>query len=290
MSRVMPLVQWYGGKARLAPIIAEKMPAHRVYVEPFGGAAGVLLAKQPSEIEVYNDLNQGIVNLFRVVRNPEQCQKLIDLLELTPYARDEWRDCNKTWETETDPIEKARKFYVVLNQGFVGQPSGGSWSFGGSKKPNNNKAVTFYNGLLEIAPVHKRFQNVLVENAPALNIMRQWDSTETMIYVDPPYLPGTRNSKNNYSHELTTNDHIELLDWLLQAKSMIILSGYPSALYSEKLEANGWVREDFKCIASSSLQSVGNGLKGKPAKQAERTECLWFNPAAKPRTLWECVG
>jgi DNA adenine methylase len=91
MLKPKPLVPWFGGKARMAPIIASKMPYHKCFVEPFGGAAGVLMAKAPSFNEVYNDLHSGIVTLFRVVRDPAKSRQLIELLEWTPYSREEWR-------------------------------------------------------------------------------------------------------------------------------------------------------------------------------------------------------
>lgn len=286
VTQPKPLVQWFGGKARMARIIANKMPGHKIYVEPFGGAAGVLMAKQPAEIEIYNDLHSGIVNLFRVVRNPDKCQALINLLEFTPYSREEWRDCTKTWENELDDVEKARKFFTSLEQNFIGNTSGGSWGFGG-KLHGTNKAKTFANSLPNLRAVCERLRGVLIENSPALNVMRQWDAPDTLIYADPPYLPETRSKIGDYKHELTTDHHVELLEFLLQAKSKIILSGYPSKLYSEALESNGWKREDYSAIAASALNSTNNGLKGRPADFAKRTESLWINPAAALPTLWD---
>jgi DNA adenine methylase len=286
MAQIKPLVPWYGGKARMASIIAAKLPQHRIYVEPYGGAAGVLMAKTPSHIEVYNDLHDGIVTLFKVVRDPGLCRKLLELLELTPYARSEWRECNSSWASETDPVEKARKVYVTLAQNFVGQTSGGSWSFGGVKC-DYNVAKTFYNSLEDIKAVSKRFQSVQIENQPAIQVMARWDSPDTVIYADPPYQPETRSKKpGSYLHELNTDDHVELLDFLLQAKSRIILSGYYSELYASKLESQGWLREDFQAWAASAMQTTGNGLKGKSVDLARRTECLWFSPNAAPKTLW----
>jgi DNA adenine methylase len=288
MLKPKPLVPWFGGKARMAKIIADKLPQHKFYVEPFGGAAGVLMAKQPSFVEIYNDLHSGIVTLFRVVRDPAKCKMLLELLDLTPYSREEWRNCNDTWEAETNEIEKARKVYTTLYQNFVGKTTGGSWGFGG-KRCDENKALTFHNSLENIRAVTSRFKNVLIENNPALSVMAQWDSPETLIYADPPYLPETRSpaALNAYKYEMAPEQHIELLEFFLTAKSKIILSGYPSELYTKALENAGWVREDFRATASSAIQSANNGLKGKPVKTSQRTESLWFSPnAITTRTLW----
>jgi DNA adenine methylase len=284
-----PLVPWFGGKARMAKTIAGRLPSHKFYVEPFGGAAGVLMAKSPSFVEIYNDLHSGIVSLFRVVRDQVKREKLINLLELTPYSREEWRYCNDTWETETDEIEKARKVYTTLYQNFVGKTTGGSWGFGG-KRCDENKAQTFYNSLENILAVSSRLKNVLIENNPALSVMTQWDSPETLIYADPPYLPETRSpaALKAYKHEMNDSQHNELLDFFLNAKSKIIISGYPSNLYITTLENAGWKREDFQAIASSAIQSANNGLKGKPVNTFIRTECLWYSPnAITTPTLWD---
>jgi DNA adenine methylase len=287
MLKPKPLVPWYGGKARMASIIAAKLPPHRIYVEPYGGAAGVLMAKNPSHIEVYNDLHDGIVTLFKVVRDPLLCRQLLELLELTPYARSEWKECNSSWATETDPVEKARKIYVTLAQNFVGRTSGGSWSFGGVKC-DYNVAKTFYNRFDVIKAIANRLTNVQIENQPALDVMARWENPDCVMYVDPPYLPETRSGGLAYKFETTADDHLELLNFLLNSKSQIILSGYYSELYATTLEIQGWLREDYAALARSAMQSVNNGLKGQSIEKTKRTECLWLSPnITSNRTLWD---
>jgi DNA adenine methylase len=265
LNQPKPLVQWFGGKARMAKLIANRMPPHKFYVEPFGGAAGVLMAKTPCYNEIYNDLHSGIVNLFRVVRDAEKCSRLIELINLTPYSRDEWAECNNSWEIETDEIEKARKVFVTLQQNFVGVTRGGAWDCDGLSG-KNNKPAAFFNSLENIKAVTKRIQNVTIENKPALEVMERFDSNQTLIYADPPYLPETWMGKG-YKHEMSTEEHCRLLDFLTTAKSMVILSGYPSQLYTTTLDKAGWAREDFEAIASSALRSRRNGLKNAPPEK-----------------------
>jgi DNA adenine methylase len=109
-----------------------------------------------------------------------------------------------------------------------------------------------------------------------------------LIYADPPYLPETRSKPpGSYKHELTFDQHSELLDFLLNCKSKVILSGYPSKFYTETLETAGWIREDYEAQAASAMQSANNGLKGKSTDFAKRTECLWIKPnSIVTRTLW----
>ncbi|CAB5540684.1 DNA adenine methylase [Citrobacter werkmanii] len=117
MSTVIkhPAIRYHGGKFRLASWIISHFPDHRCYVEPFGGAASVLLKKKQSEAEVYNDLDGDVVNLFRVLRDPVSSQALIDACALTPYSRVEFR-C--AYEPTDDPIEKARRLIVRATMGF----------------------------------------------------------------------------------------------------------------------------------------------------------------------------
>lgn len=290
LQKPKPIVTWYGGKARMAKIIAAKLPPHRIYVEPYGGACGVLMAKEPSHVEVYNDLHDGIVTLFRVVRDPLMCRQLAGLIELTPYARSEWKNCNATWEGETDLVEKARKVYTALSQNFVGVTKNGSWSFGGPRH-DTNVALTFYRSLENLPLVMARLRGVLVECKPALDICKQWDDENTFIYLDPPYVPSTRNrNPREYKHEMTESDHVELLEWAKTARSKIFISGYKSELYDNALLPAGWVREEYEAIASSSLESTKNGLKGGRSTHAKRTECIWINPPAQQKTLWHLSG
>lgn len=289
--RPKPLASWFGGKARMAPIIAGKVNTiqHRNWVEPYCGMSGVTMAKKPSKVEVLNDLHDGLITLYQVVRDPNLCMELLRLLELTPYARAEWRHCNTSWANEINPVEKARMVYVTLSQNFVGVTKNGSWSFGGPKY-DSNVVRNFYSSLENIQAVSQRLKNVMIENAPAMTIINQWAAgcEDTLFYLDPPYLPETRKrNPAEYLHEMTKQHHEELLDWCIKANNKIILSGYYSSLYADALETKGWVREDYRAYAASAMQSARNGLKGKPGDLAVRTECLWFSPNIAPKTLWD---
>lgn len=285
-------VRYFGGKSgNLAKKIAAMLPEHQNYIEAYGGAAGLLLNKKPSKVEVYNDLSQGMVTLYRVIR--DQPDELARVLELTPFARGEWQYCQKLYNSpewfSLSDIEKARVVFVSLEQSFNGQLKNSGWRFGG---PNHDSSVAqgFYAKLDKIAQVANRFKNVQIENKPALELLTQWDNSKTLAYLDPTYMPATRSqktkSKNDYEHEMTNDDHDALLSFCLNSKSMIVLSGYYSEEYDQPLSNAGWTRHDFNCIASSCLVTDGNGRKGRNNETAKRVECVWVNPAARPRTLW----
>ncbi len=186
-----PAIRYHGGKFRLAPWIIEQMPEHVCYVEPFGGAAGVLLQKPRSYSEVYNDLDGEVVNLFRVLRNPELNQRLQDACRLTPYSRDEF--CHAQ-EPATDSVERARRMVVRACMGFGSAAGiGGNSGFRGDSKRKYATAAHLWERYPEnLAALCQRLQGVIIENKDALSVMRAHDAETTLHYIDPPYVPETR--------------------------------------------------------------------------------------------------
>ena len=263
-----PALRYHGGKFRLAPWIMQFFPEHQTYVEPFGGAAGVLLQKPRSYAEVYNDIDGEIVNFFRVLRVPEMRQQLVELVSLTPYARAEYE---QAWEETDDPIERARRVAIRAQMGFgsVGATKGATGFRIDTKRAYRTAQHLWTEYPEAIAAAGRRFQDVLVENRPAIDIMLQHDRVDTLHFVDPPYVLSTRvlqaNGKGYYRHEMTDSDHLDLLRALLELEGMVVISGYDSELYRDRL--SGW--ETFQ---TTSRISAGRGT-------ALRTETVWINPA-----------
>ncbi|MDH0097495.1 DNA adenine methylase [Pseudomonas sp. GD04158] len=263
-----PVIRYHGGKFRLAPWVIEHFPPHQVYVEPFGGAAGVLMQKARSHGEVYNDLDGDIVNLFRVLQNANQREALAELLVLTPYARDEFE---LAWIYTEEPVERARRTVIRAQMGFGSAgASKGTTGFRIDCYRQYGTAQQLWARYPEqLAAIGKRLAGVLIENRPAIDIMLAHDSPQALHYVDPPYMHDTRvrgaQKGRYYRHELDDNQHAELLATLNQLQGMVVLSGYPSQLYMERLE--GWTMN-----STSARISAGRGGD-------TRTECLWINPA-----------
>lgn len=262
-----PVLRWHGGKWKLAPWIISHFPKHRVYVEPFGGAASVLLRKDQSYAEVYNDLDEDAVNLFRVVQS--NGQELRRRLELTPFARLEFELAYQPVEDD-DPIERARRLVIRC---FMGHGSDAHAKKASGFRANSNKSGTtpahdwvHYPAALDA--IIARLRGVIIECRNALDIMRQHDAATTLHYVDPPYLPETRSwqktgkGSGNYTHELSPDDHRELLVMLTTLEGMVVLSGYPAAMYDEALPS--WQR----------IETAAHADGARP-----RTEVLWLNPA-----------
>jgi DNA adenine methylase len=263
-----PVLRYHGGKFRLAPWVISHFPPHRCYVEPYGGAAGVLVQKDRAYAEVYNDLDGDIVNLFRVLREPGQCARLIQLLQLTPYAREEF---DNAYEPTDEPIERARRTFIRAEMGFGSAgATKGNTGFRIDTRRKYGTAQDLWARFPELlAQVCERLTGVMVENRPALSIIEQHDAPDTLFYVDPPYLLSTRYSGAKhgryYECEMNNGDHFKLLEVLRDVQGMVVLSGYPSSEYDDALQ--GWSKASTEARISSRL---GTAL---------RTECLWINPS-----------
>lgn len=262
-----PVLRYHGGKWRLASWIISHFPAHRVYVEPFGGAASVLMQQPRSYAEVYNDLDGEIVNVFRVLQCPEKRARLCEMLHFTPYARAEFM---LAWEPTDDPVEAARRVIIRAQMGFGSAgATRGTTGFRANARTKNRytNEVSDWLKYQEALPACiDRLRHVQLENKPAIDVIGINDADDTLFYVDPPYVKDTRVMRGTYyRHEMTNEEHAELLDRLNQVKGMVILNGYPSELYDTALR--GWMKFTKDSRASTYR---GTGL---------RTEVIWINPA-----------
>lgn len=268
MTITAPVIRYHGGKFRLAPWVIEHFSPHQVYIEPFGGAASVLMQKPRSHGEVYNDLDGDIVNLFRVLQDARTREALAELLVLTPYAREEF---DLAWIYTDEPVERARRTVIRAQMGF------GS---AGASKGTTGFRIDCYRqyGTAQqlwarypdqLAAIGSRLAGVLIENRPAIDIMLAHDSHQALHYVDPPYMHDTRvrgaQKGRYYRHELDDEQHAELLATLNQLQGMVVLSGYPSELYTNAPAC--WTMN-----TTTARISAGRGGD-------TRTECLWLNPA-----------
>lgn len=216
-----PLLNYYGGKWSAAEWVIEHFPSHEVYVEPFAGAASILLSKPRAKREIVNDLDHEIVNLFTVVR--EHGLTLKTSLMLTPYSREEYDRC-KQWCD--NPIEQARRTIIKSYFGIGDAIQNTTNGFRQSKDANTCNArswVTYVNGIDQII---ERFRGVLIENRDYRKVMTYYDSESTLFYLDPPYFKQTRSEKHGYKFEFEVKDHEEMCEFLTTIKGMVILSGY----------------------------------------------------------------
>lgn len=260
-----PALRYHGGKFRLATWLLKHMPSHASYVEPFGGGAGVLLRKTRSYLEVYNDLDGDVVMFFQVLRDAGLRERLLERVALTPFARAEF---DLAYEPTSDPVERAARCAVRSWMGYGS--AGAAKSTTGFRM--SAKDVRLWSRLPDsLATVGMRFEGVLIENRPAIDVMLKHDGPDTLHYVDPPYLFSTRDRASRhvhryYRHEMSDWEHELLCACLRNLRGMVVLSGYNSPMYRDLLK--DWV--------TRTHETVGSGNRGSVA----RTEVIWLNPAA----------
>lgn len=244
--------------------IIKHFPEHHTYVEPFGGSAAVLLAKTPAKIEVYNDLDCDLVNLFQVLRDQASFARLKEVCEKTAYSRAEFE---LALATCSDPIEAARRFIVRQRQSHGGIGRRWSYCIQDSQGGVSSAVRRWLSGIERLPAIHERLRHVQIEFDDWEQVVKRYDTSKTLFYLDPPYPAHTRIG-GGYKHELRETDHHRLAETLLQIKGMAVLSGYRCEAY-RRLELSGWLRVDYDVPAYMS------------PRRKRRQESLWISPSAQ---------
>ena len=226
------LLNYPGSKWKMAETIISLFPEHKNYLEPFAGSLAVFFNKEKDICETINDLDGRLINLYKQMR--EQPDKLAEAVALTPYSRQEQL---LSYEITSNELEDARRMMVRLWFSIGGKTSHHSsfkrnTTWRGPYNTQSWKKVPEI--ILEAA---ERLLDAQIENRPAIQLIQEFDDSETLIYIDPPYLKSLLSS-SYYQYEMVDEQHIELLDALKKSKSKVILSGYESELYNDSLK--GW--------------------------------------------------
>jgi len=279
-ERLRAPFQYFGGKGNMLAKLLPLLPPHKVYVEPFCGAASLFFAKPPSPVEVLNDLNEDVVNVFRVLQDKETHEELRFRLMYTPYARSEFvRAIEMLKQTDLTPVERAWAFMVRQNMGFsgTGSTNGGSWRRNFMSSRSCAYACNEWLMRLSMLDAWRwRLMTVQIDCRDALEVIRYWDSPTTLFYVDPPYVTETRKTLNAYAYEMTVEQHKELVELLLGIKGKAVVSGYEHSLYSPFAQA-GWKVHKFHTACHAAGRWRGSGLQGQGNASAKvpRTEVVW---------------
>ena len=266
-TTIQPLLQWFGGKWN-AQYLLDLIPYSTKYIEPFGGAACILLQRRVSPIEVYNDLDEHLVNLFRVIRSPEMFDEFAHRVLWTPHSRKEFELACDLYFDE-NPVIRAWAFFIVVNHGLSGMvmPRKSRWS------RHTSSTVSDKTSRLDSLFLWRdRLKRVQIENRDALKLIQEYDSEETTFYIDPPYPKSVRVS-GEYNVELTDKQHLELIDLLGSVKGAVVLSSYNSELY-DRLSSFGWEKLEFETF---SYVHVNKTKKSR----SPRIEVVWRNKQAK---------
>lgn len=253
-------ITYYGGKQKLCSLIIQSISPHNLYCEPFVGGGAVFFAKPPSGVEVLNDTNKELINFYRVVQN--RFVELQMLVRATLHSRRLHEDASVVYNNPHlfDEVKRAWSVWVLSSQSFSSLIDG-SWGY--DKKENtttvkiSNKRDHFTEHIAE------RLQNVQLECADALYIIKSRDTSESFFYVDPPYF----NSNCGHYDGYTESDFEELLKLLTQVKGKFMLSSYPSQLLKSYTDSQGW-----KTTSVEQIVSVNKGSTGK-----KKTEVITTN-------------
>lgn len=272
-----PALRWHGGKFMLAPWIVGLMPPHRTYVEPFAGAASVLLRKEPSYAEVANDLDGRLREYFGVLRDPTSYAELKRALTYTPFHEREFMDIRDGATPADGPVERARHMCVLafMSHGSDSLLPGGRPGYRSSiTRAGSTPAADWANLPDAMDAIHERLRRVTWLSVDAFDVIDKYEGDDVLVYADPPYLRSTRSQKttrggfsHGYMHEFDSDaEHERLLRRLDASASMVMLSGYRCELYDDMLAR--WTRHD------RISQMDG---------QVKKTESLWTNPLASSR-------
>lgn len=256
---------WYGGKFSHLDWLLPLLPNTQHYCEPFGGSAAVLINREPSPVETYNDIDGELVNFFRVLR--AQKEDLVEAIGLTPFSREEFELAISGPTEGISDLERARRFFVRARQvrtGLAQKASSGRWAHCLlTSRAGMAGAVSRWLGSVEDLPeIAQRLLRVQIEHGPAIEVIRRYDSSETLHYCDPPYPHDSRTDSNAYAYEMSDDQHRELADVLHSVKGKVALSGYHSPLTRE-------LYSDWRYIEAS--ERLVHSVK------APRTEALWVN-------------
>ena len=257
---------WYGGKFSHLNWLLPLLPKCHHYCEPYGGSAAVLINRQPSPVETYNDIDGDLVNFFQVLRDKRD--ELVTKITLTPFAREEFfQAVRKNGSTKLSDVERARLFYVRARQvrtGLAQTASLGRWAnCKNTSRAGMSGVVSRWLGAVEALPeIAVRLLRVQIENRPSLDLVRVYDDEKTLFYCDPPYPHDARSDTKAYAYEMSDDEHRELASALRQCRGRVAISGYRCSLMDKLYE--GWHRLHAPAKQCHSVKK-------------NRREALWVN-------------
>jgi DNA adenine methylase len=267
-------LKWHGGKTYQAKRIIELMPPHIHYVEPYCGGLSVLLAKNPAGVsEVVNDRNGNLVNFFRVLQREALFEKFRRIVEATPFSQQLFEDgygrlnSGMVPATDDERVERAVDFFIVNRQSYSGRMMEFTvLSKTRTRRDMNEQCSAWLTAIDGLPELYERLRRVVILNRPALRVIESEDGPGTLFYLDPPYLPETRASQGQYGpHEMSDQDHLNLLAAIVNVEGKVMLSGYPNKMYGEALaDWNRHEHEQKKHSSGSKTKSIGR-------------EVLWMN-------------
>ncbi len=275
-------LSWVGGKFYAARRIVAAFPpaaSYDTYVEPFGGAAHVLMARAPGRhLEVYNDLNGDLVNFWLMARDHSHAlQARIDSL---PYSRRLYYDYRASLAggtTPLDDLERAARWFYCLRSTFGGHPSlKKGWGYQVARSRNNAQALRTATALLSL--VAERFRLVQIEQQDFARIIQVYQTPRTLFYCDPPYIDHEDSYEAEGMPRFSEDDHRRLAALLNATPALVALSYYDHPWLADLYPPAHWRR-----LTWSQPKAVE---KTRGQRQLAQ-EVLLMNYAPAPGDLWD---
>lgn len=251
-------IKYYGGKSYMTNIIIDQFPKdYEIYVEGFGGGASVLFQKPQNGIEIYNDLEENVYSLFKVLSDKDMFIRLKERLDISFYSAQLREEYKELLKTDISLEDRAYYFFYVNRSSFNGV---GGFSTACLVRRNMSQSVSSFMGMIDKLPeVHNRLSSVVIEHRDILDLINRYDLPNAFMYLDPPYVMSTRTSGQKYECDMTDEQHEALIERLLSCKCKWLVSGYDNPIY-DKLTENS-IRLEF----------------WPPHSKVEKPEILWKN-------------
>jgi DNA adenine methylase len=287
-SRLPAPILLPGGKSKLLHVLLPLVPYGndvRIYAEPYCGSAALFFAKRPHPIEVLNDSDRHLVNLFRALQDPEKFSKLRHRLRYTPYARAEFERALEILEREdADPVDRAWALFVARDQSFSGNMETWGRALAKSERGVASSVNKWLSKLAFLDEWHKRLMMAQIDCVDALEFIEYWDTERTFFYIDPPYHPDTWSVDSACIQVVDREHHRMLVQRLLNLRGFAIVSGYYHPDYSP-LEDHGWIRYELKATRRALVVPRAKSPQREKAawKKALQKENIWVSPRLAQR-------
>ena len=258
-------ITYYGGKQNMLKHIMPLIPAHTIYCESFAGGAAVFFEKQPSQMDVINDLNGELINFYRtIVCNYEELKREINR---TLHSRTQHESA---WFIYNHPddftnIQRAWSVFVLSKLGFAGQFSN---SFGFDKSEGRQARKVDFAKEAFTVELRKRLEIATIENDDAFRVITRYDPPETFHFIDPPYVGS---DMGHYTGMFDDADLERLLQLCVTLQGKFMLTMYPNDNIQLYAEQNGWVIH--------SVERQISACKENRRKQEEWIVCNYPEPA-----------
>lgn len=257
-----------GSKQKALKHILPELPYKKAYVEPFAGSACVLIARDPSPIEVLNDRYAGVTDFYRCLQDDIMWQKLRSRLDIVCHSREEFIWCRATWKNIEDPIERAARWYYMILMSF----SQKGLQFGRATQTPLPFGRKFENSVKLFSQIHERLKNVIIENQDYQLILKDFDANHTVFYMDPPYVD---TGDDMYKWKFNESNHRLMLDIIFSLKGFVALSGYDNDLYNS-FKWDHKIEYDSYVSIQAMAETEENNLMGRIKDRGNVTECLWI--------------